>query len=242
MRGFETLPRSGPFIVVGNRSGGATPPDFPILATAWWRQRGVGEPLYGLVESVFAELPWVRAPLAKCGALEDLGAAEAVLRDGGIVVTYPGGDHEAFRPLRERNRIDLDGKTGFVKLALRTGVPIVPAVTHGVQDSVIVLWRGERLVRLMPALRLWRLKVMPVVLGAPWGVSFGLPTFPLPAKATVQLGPPIDISVENGPDAANDLPFVQACYARIVRTMQETLDGLDAERGNRRWPLSLARL
>ncbi|MGZ4145862.1 MAG: hypothetical protein ACXVPP_11975, partial [Actinomycetota bacterium] len=166
----------------------------------------------------------------------------AVLRDGGIVVTYPGGDHEAFRPLRERNRIDLDGKTGFVKLALRTGVPIVPAVTHGVQDSVIVLWRGERLVRLMPALRLWRLKVMPVVLGAPWGVSFGLPTFPLPAKATVQLGPPIDISVENGPDAANDLPFVQACYARIVRTMQETLDGLDAERGNRRWPLSLARL
>ena len=41
VRGFESLPEKGPFLVVGNHSGGATPPDMPILMSAWWRQRGV---------------------------------------------------------------------------------------------------------------------------------------------------------------------------------------------------------
>ena len=240
VRGFESLPKSGPFLVVGNHSGGATPPDMPILMTAWWRQRGVEEPVYGLFHSFFLGLPGVRAPLTKFGAIEaGWEAAEAVLRSGGIVVVYPGGDHEAFRPWNKRNEIDFDGRTGFIKLALRTGVPIVPAVTHGVQDSIVVLSRGEGLVRYMPHLKRWRLKVMPVMVGLPWGVSFGLPTLPLPAKATVQLGPPIDLAVENGPGAANDEPFVRASYERITRGMQGTLDRLARERGGAPWPVSL---
>ena len=241
VRGFETLPAKGPFLVVGNHSGGATPPDMPILMTAWWRQRGVDEPVYGLFHSFFLGLPGVRAPLTKFGALEaGWESAEAVLREGGIVVVYPGGDHDAFRPWTERNKIDFAGRTGFIKLALRTGVPIVPAVTQGVQDSIIVLSRGERLVRFMPHLKRWRLKVMPVMVGAPWGLSFGLPTLPLPSKATVQLGPPIDLRVENGPGAENDEPYVRKCYERVTKQMQTTLDRLAREAGGP-WPVSLLR-
>jgi len=40
VRGFERLPQRGPFLVVGNHSGGQTPPDLPVLLTAWWRERG----------------------------------------------------------------------------------------------------------------------------------------------------------------------------------------------------------
>ena len=241
VRGFETLPAKGPFLVVGNHSGGATPPDMPILMTAWWRQRGVDEPVYGLFHSFFLGLPGVRDPLTKFGALEaGWDAAEAALRDGGIVVVYPGGDHEAFRPWNRRNEIDFADRTGFIKLALRTGVPIVPAVTHGVQDSIVVLSRGEGLVKYMPHLRRWRLKVMPVMVGPPWGLSFGLPTLPLPAKATVQLGPPIDLAVENGPGAENDEPYVRACYDRVTKKMQTTLDRLAKEAGGP-WPVSLLR-
>lgn len=36
VRGFARLPDEGPFLVVGNHSGGATPPDLPTLMTAWW--------------------------------------------------------------------------------------------------------------------------------------------------------------------------------------------------------------
>jgi 1-acyl-sn-glycerol-3-phosphate acyltransferase len=243
VRGFEHVPEKGPFLVVGNHSGGATPPDMPILMTAWWRRRGVEEPVYGLFHSMFLNLPGLKGPLTKFGALEaGWDAAEAVLRDGGIVLVYPGGDHEAFRPWTQRNKIDFAGRTGFVRLALRAEVPIVPAVSIGIQDSIVVLSRGERLVRFMPHLKRWRLKVMPVLVGPPWGVSFGIPTIPLPAKATVQLCPPLELAAEYGPDASDDDEAVAECYARVTRTMQAILDDLAAERRRAGpWPISLLR-
>lgn len=231
VRGFENLPERGPFLLVGNHSGGATPPDMPILLTAWWRQRGVEEPVYGLFHSFFIGLPGVREPLTKFGAIEaSWDSAGAILRDGGIVLVYPGGDHDAFRPWTQRNRIDFAGRTGFVKLALRARVPVVPVVSHGVQDSIFVVSRGEALLRFQPYLERWRLKVAPILLGPPWGVTLGLPTIPLPTKATVQICPPVDLAAEHGAEAADDDEILRACYERITGGMQTVLDQLASER------------
>src|SRR5438270_5436120 len=195
VRGLDQLPKRGPFLVVGNHSGGATPPDMPVLMTEWWKQRGVEEPVYGLFHSAFIGMPGVGSAMKKAGGIEaSPEAAEHALRAGGSVVVFPGGDHEVFRPWTERHRIDFNGRTGFIKLALRTGVPIVPAVSGGAHNSVVVLSRGDRLVRLMPHLKLMRVKVMPIMLGAPRGISFGLPTLPMPTKTTVQLGPTLELS------------------------------------------------
>src|SRR5688500_10426659 len=70
VRGWGNVPESGPFLVVGNHSGGATPPDLPILMTAWWNQRGVEEPVYALFHSFFLGLPGVGNVVAKAGAVE----------------------------------------------------------------------------------------------------------------------------------------------------------------------------
>ena len=59
VRGLDRLPERGPFLIVGNHNGGATPPDMPILMTEWWRTRGVDEPVYGLFHSFFFNLPMV---------------------------------------------------------------------------------------------------------------------------------------------------------------------------------------
>ena len=231
VRGFEHLPDTGPFLVVGNHSGGSAPPDIPILMTAWWRERGVEEPVYALFHSTFLNIPGVGPQVAKAGALEaGHGNAEAVLGGGGVVLVYPGGDREAFRSYRDRNRIDFAGRNGFVRLALRTGVPIVPAVTIGVHETVFVLTRGDRIAPYLPHLRLFRTKVQPIVLGAPTGISLGWPTLPVPGKATVQLGPPIDWRERYGPDAADDDDVVRALYDEVVTTMQRTLDDLAEER------------
>jgi 1-acyl-sn-glycerol-3-phosphate acyltransferase len=236
VRGFERLPDSGPFLVVGNHSGGATPPDLPILLTAWWRERSIDEPVYGLFHSGFLALPGVGPIMRRAGALEaGWDNAEAALSGGAIVVVYPGGDHEAFRPFWERDRIDFAGRTGFCRLALRLGVSLVPAVSCGAHDTQIVLTRGARLARLHPVLRRFRVKTQPFLLGLPFGISPGLPTLQLPARVVVELGDPIDLVAEFGRDAADDDERVRAAYERVTNTMQKTLDRLAAERPGQRW-------
>jgi len=231
VRGIERLPVRGPFLIVGNHNGGATPPDMPILMTRWWNTRGVDEPVYGLFHSFFFNLPGVGPTMRKAGGIEaNPEAAEHALRSGGSVVVFPGGDHDVFRPWSERHHIDFAGRTGWIRLALRTGVPIVPAVSCGAHNSVVVLSRGDRLVRWMPHLRLMRVKVMPIMLGLPWGVSFGLPTLPLPTKTTVDVGSPIDLADRYGADADDGDAVIKWIYDDLTAEMQRTMDGLVAER------------
>ncbi len=236
VRGLERLPEKGPFLVVGNHSGGATPPDIPILLTAWWRERGIDEPLYGLFHSAFLALPGVGRVMQRAGALEaGWDNAEAALNEGAVVIVYPGGDYEAFRPFWERDRIEFAGRTGFCRLAIRLGVPIVPAVSCGAHDTQLVLTRGARLAQLHPVLRRFRVKTQPFLLGLPFGISPGLPTLQLPARVVVELGHPIDLADEFGRDAADDDERVRAAYDRVTDTMQATLDRLAAERPGQRW-------
>ncbi len=232
VKGFERLPPRGPFLVVGNHSGGQMPPDLPVLLTAWWRERGEDEPVFALFHSFFLGLPGLGPVMARAGAVEAGRAdVEAILRGGGILIDYPGGDYDVFRPWLQRNRIDFGDRVGFVRLALRMQVPIVPAVSVGAHETVVVLARGERVAKLLHIDHLFRIKVMPLVFGPPLGlVPGGIPTWPLPAKITVELCEPIDWSSRYGPEAADDDIIVRKCYAQVTNTMQSTLDRLAAER------------
>jgi len=231
VRGFERLPAHGPFLVIGNHSGGQLPPDIPILLTSWWRERGEDEPVYALFHHFLLGIPGIGPLLERAGALEaGPSNAEAILCNEGILFDYPGGDFEVFRPWWERNRIEFGDRFGFVRLALRTQVPIVPAVSVGSHETLIVLARGQRLAKSLGLGRLFRIKVMPLVFGPPFGlVPGGIPTWPLPAKITVELCEPIHWS-KYGPDAAEDDKIVRRCYDEVTETMQLTLDRLAAER------------
>jgi len=232
VRGFDRVPEQGPMLVVGNHSGGQLPPDVPVLLTAWWRERGEEEPIYTLMHSLFLGLPGIGPLMSKAGAIEaGPEAAEEILRSGAILVDYPGGDHEVFRPWQERNTIDFGGRKGFVRLALRTQVPVVPTVSVGAHESLVVLSRGEGLAKLFGLDKRFRVSVLPLVLGPPFGiVPGGIPTVPLPAKITVELLDPIDWSEQHGPEAADDPDVVDACYEELTTTMQDALDRLAAER------------
>jgi 1-acyl-sn-glycerol-3-phosphate acyltransferase len=163
-------------------------------------------------------------------APDSMAAALAAGRD---VVLYPGGERDSLREWAKRDEAVLAGRTGFIKLAISTGVPIVPVATVGGPDAMPVLATGRSVARLLRLDRVARLKMFPVALQAPWGISPALlPEIPFPTKIRTEFQDPVELDVE--PDRANDRGYVQAKYEEVRCSIQE---GMDALVRRRRLPL-----
>jgi 1-acyl-sn-glycerol-3-phosphate acyltransferase len=230
VRGLDRMPADGPTLVVGNHSCLFYMPEAWICGQAVLSRRGIGAPSYLLTYDLLLALPGIGPMLRRLGAIPaSTQDAEQALGRGACVVVYPGGDLEACRPWTQRNQIDFGGRKGFVRLALRTGVPVVPVVAHGGQHAVVVLSRGDRLAR-AAGLHSIRIKVFPFLAGPPFGVTSILaPPAPMPAQLTVEFLPPLDWT-GYGQDAAADPAIVAGCYDDITGRMQAALDRLAAER------------
>jgi 1-acyl-sn-glycerol-3-phosphate acyltransferase len=227
VRGLGNIPDSGPVLLVGNHSGGNMLPDTLVFTMAFNTYFGVERPFYQLAHNLVLSIPGLGS-LRKFGTVAaSPGNAGKALRSGAALLVYPGGDYEVHRPFWQRNRVDFDGRQGFIRLALDENVPIVPVVAIGGQETALFLSRGEHLAHWLALDRLFRLKVLPISLALPWVVNVGdmLGHIPLPAKITVETLPPIDLRAEFGPD-----PDVDEIYDHVIRLMQDTLDSLAAER------------
>ena len=230
VRGLEHVPAGGPVLLVGNHSGGALTPDTTVFFAAWYRRYGLERALVGLAHDAAFGIPGFRTLMRKLGEIPARRENTSRALDAGLaVLVYPGGDHETFRPWRDRNRIDFAGRKGFVELALAKRVPVVPVVAHGGHASIVILTRGEWIGRLLGVGRI-RTRSFPLAWQIPWGLSsVAIPGIPLPAKITIEVGPPMPWRHLDG-DAAADPRLVQACYDEITSTMQATLSRLAAER------------
>jgi len=228
VRGMDRMPES-PVLLIGNHSGGVITPDTSALYAAWYRERGFDDPLMGLAFDGIYGVPGWRELMRKIGQMPaSMENARAALRIGSSVLLYPGGSYEVFRPWTDRNRIVFRGRKGFIRLALDTGVPVVPVVGHGGHETTFVLTRGERLAKLL-SLDKVRMDGAPLLFQLPWGISTPLtPGIPLPAKITVQVCEPLDWR-RFGSDGAEDPKVLECCYEEITSVMQTTLDGLAAE-------------
>ena len=227
VRGLGNIPDEGPVLMVGNHSGGNLTPDTHVFTLAFCAYFGVERRFYQLAHNLVLSMPGL-------GMLRKFGTVAAspenthkALESGAALLVYPGGDYEVHRPSWERNRVDFNGRKGFVRQALRHDVPIVPVVSIGGQETALFLSRGETLSRMLMLDKLFRLKVLPISLALPWGLNVGdmLGHVPLPAKITVEVLPPIHLREEFGDD-----PDVDEIHDHVLRLMQDTLDALASER------------
>lgn len=227
VRGLGNVPEDGPVLLVGNHSGGNMTPDTILFTLAFCAYFGVERPFYQLAHNLVLSMPGLSF-LRKFGTVAaSQQNARLALESGAALLVYPGGDYEVHRPSWEGNKVDFDGRKGFIRLALEQDVPIVPVVSVGGQETALFITRGEGIARLLGLDRLFRLKVLPISLALPWGLNVGdmLGHFPLPAKLVVEALPPIHLREEFG--AQPDLTEV---YDHVTSLMQETLDALAAER------------
>jgi 1-acyl-sn-glycerol-3-phosphate acyltransferase len=227
VRGLGNVPEEGPVLLVGNHSGGNLTPDTGVFTLAFSTYFGVERPFYQLAHNLVLSMPGLSF-LRKYGTVAASHEnARKALQAGAAVLVYPGGDYEVHRPSWEGDRVDFGGRKGFLRLALDAGVPIVPVVSIGGQETSLFLSRGERLAKGLRLDKLFRLKVLPISIALPWIINVGdmAGHLPLPAKITVEALPPIDLRREFGAD-----PDLDEVYDHLVRQMQETLDALAAER------------
>lgn len=234
LRGAERIPR-GPALYVGNHNSFYYAPEMYLLGYAAYRAHGLDAVPYGLAHEWAIDLPVINQLAVPMGAVRaGHRHGEELLRRGNKVVVYPGGDIDAARPFRHRNRIVFGGRRGYIRLALRAGVPIVPVVAAGAHATVVVLDDLRWLARLLGADRRLRIGVWPLTLLAPWGLWLGLPPpfLPLPSRILLEVMAPIHFE-RTGPRAAEDEAWVTACAERVEGAMQSTLDRLAAERTRR---------
>lgn len=201
-----TLP-SGPAILVANHAG-ALPLDGPVLALAISRERPDLQEARWLVEDQIFHAPFWGTLLNRLGAVRASPEnALRLLEERRPVLVFPEGVQGTGKGYRERYRLKRFGRGGFVKLALRTGAPIVPVAIVGSEEATPMLAK-------LP------------------GASFGLPYLPLttpvplPVRWALRFGAPIRLS----PPEGDELAFVQHVTERTRTEIETMLQSLLRER------------
>ena len=151
------------------------------------------------VTTMCHQLAWTlgAGKLVEAAGARPAGQASAIeaFQRGNSVLVFPGGDLEASKSFADRDRILFAGRRGFARLAADTGVPIVPLVTAGAGESLLVLSDGQRVARTLRLDKALRVKTLPVSLSVPWGLGMGvtavLPYVPLPTKLTTSVLDPM---------------------------------------------------
>ena len=222
VRGLQHIPEDGPVLMVGNHSGGNLTPDTHVFTLAFSTYFGVERRFHQLAHNLVLSMPGLGS-LRKYGTVAATPEnAQRALDVGAALLVYPGGDYEVHRPSWESAKVDFGGRRGFIRLAKERKVPLVPVVAIGGQETALFLSRGEGLAKLLGLDRMFRLKVLPISLALPWGLNVGdmLGHIPLPAKITIQVLEPVDVSRMD----------VDKAYERVTTQMQTALTGLAEER------------
>jgi 1-acyl-sn-glycerol-3-phosphate acyltransferase len=226
VRGMEHMPPSGAALVISNHSGGMFTPDPLIFGASFYDTLGYERPLYTLAHNTVLMGP-LEGTLLRAGVIHATREnAAAALESGAVVLVFPGGDYDSYRPTSEMNVIDFNGRTGYLSTAVDAGVPIVPTVSIGAQESQMFLSRGTGLAERLGLDKRLRLKILPITIGFPFGVSAILPpNLPLPTKIVTQVLEPIDVVATYGQN-----PNLHEVDEDIRKLMQAALDGLAAQR------------
>jgi 1-acyl-sn-glycerol-3-phosphate acyltransferase len=219
--GIEHVPATGAGLVVANHSG-VLPYDGMMVKLAIRHEHPARRDCRMLALDMFALLPVLAPLLAKSGEVRaNPENAERLLHKGELVGVFPEGVKGVGKYYKERYRLARFGRGGFVRIALRTGAPIIPCAVVGAEE------------------------IHPVVGKADWiGRPFGLPYFPitptfpalgplgllpLPTKWSLDFGDPLSLA-EYGPEAADDPILVNQIAEKVRATIQGLIDGRLARR------------
>ncbi len=194
--------------------------DMLILAVEMYERYGYLP--HGIIHGAVETNPVMRWLTDGLGFVTGDGPAiEAAVARGEHIATVPGGTREGCRSVMDRYRVEWGNRTGYIRLALKYGLPIVPVGATGVDDAYIGLndgYRWGKQLRVPARLPFW-LGVGPIGL---WPLSP-----PFPVKIRQRIGAPIDLEAA-GPVDIEDREALLVCHRRVRGAVQDLIDGLRA--------------
>jgi hypothetical protein len=250
LEGTEHLPGSGSFLLVANHSAGIGIAETVAFVVTYLRTVGPDRPLAGFALPVDFRIFPLSAVLRGLGAVPSTyAAAEQTIAAGIPLMVFPGGDHEALRPIWQAGRVDFGGRVGFLRIARAARIPVVPLGIRGGHMTAPVLVRSRALATLLVVPRLlgvtrWGISLLGLIVAAlialfvpvPWPARAGLVWLwlgsPLvflpwvPWTIRMRIGAPLSATdlFAAGGSAENDEQLHQA-LGRVQGAVQALVDG-----------------
>jgi 1-acyl-sn-glycerol-3-phosphate acyltransferase len=216
LEGLDNIPAAGRMLLVANHSG-TLPYDGAMLKVAVERKHPSGRALRFLVEDFVFHFPFLGAFMNRIGGVRACqDNAQRLLADEQLVVVFPEGIKGIGKLFKQRYQLQRFGRGGFVKLALQTRAPIIPAAVIGAEEIHPMLGRVTWLAKYLG------IPYVPITPTFPWLGPLG--TVPLPTKWQIRFGEPIDLAGQHGPAAAQDRVLVNRLTEQVRSTIQALVD------------------
>ena len=194
--GLERIPRTGGALLVANH-GGAIPSDAPVIMHGV--ECEVGRPVYGMADNLFRAVPVIGTLWSRTGGVpaHPDNAYRLLHDEQQLALVFPEGTKGTGKHVRDRYQLRRFGRGGFVEIAMRAGVPIVPIAVVGNEEAMPIVWKSPALARLL------RVPYVPVTANMfLFGPLVGL-VAPLPAKFKLRVLPPVTFDVEPNQERYN---------------------------------------
>jgi 1-acyl-sn-glycerol-3-phosphate acyltransferase len=185
--GFEHLPTEGGALLVSNHAG-AIPPDAPSIMHGI--EKDLGRPVYGLAENLFRKVPVVGTLWARSGgvAAHPDNAYRLLHDEQQLVLVFPEGTKGTGKLYSERYRLRRFGRGGFVEIAMRAGVPVIPIAVVGAEEAMPIVFKPNVLAKAI------NVPYFPITANMLLMGPLGLAAY-FPAKFRIRVLPPVHFDV-----------------------------------------------
>ncbi len=215
VKGMNQIPNEGRGLIVSNHSG-TLPYDGSMIAASIINEHTSRKDVRFLVEDFVYHFPFLGTFIYRTGGVRACPEnAERLLETNHLVVVFPEGIKGIGKHYKNRYRLQRFGRGGFIKLALRTGSPIIPTAVIGAEEIHPLIYKSTILARA------FGIPYIPVTPSFPLLGPLGL--VPLPSKWTIQFGEPIDFAKEYGPEAAEDQLLVNKLSEVVREKIQQMI-------------------
>ncbi len=185
--GLDRIPVEGGALLVANHAG-AIPSDAPVIMHGI--EKELGRPVYGLADAFFRTVPVVGTLWARSGGVSARPAnVYRLLREQRqLALVFPEGTKGTSKSYADRYQLRRFGRGGFVEIAMRAGVPIVPIAVIGSEEAMPIVFRLPTVARAL------RVPYFPVTANLLTMGPIGA-VLPFPSKFRLRVLPPVRFDV-----------------------------------------------